>query len=401
MRVALVQPGSPHLTCPKAFPSLGLLYISAYLKANGCDPEFYDLGKEKTPEIKADIIAFSCQITQYKEVLRLQHMLKKTNPDARFVIGGPFPTHSPEVCMEDGFYVIQGEGEIPMLQLVQGIHEPYGHVDPNFFPDWNAIDLNEYGYGLEGKRCINIMTKRGNCPFQCTFCAKSEVGKSPLRLRKANNVIAEAAYLKGRGFGAIALYDDDVLINKKRDYKIFDGLKELGMPYRCMTRTNLATQDDLRKLKETGCAEVAIGVETADNDMKKTIKKGTTIEQDTLFVQMAKEIGLRVKAYLMIGLPGESKRTVYKTLAWLRKNKPENFDISIFTPYPGSDIYENKDAYEIDWDQEELEKIWFSGEAQYGNCAVRTPQLTSREIVELSKLFKRKEGGSTDYWHKL
>lgn len=410
MRVALIQPNSPYLTYPLAFPSLGLLYISAHLKANGYETEYFDLTgcDDKSfpmlvqfPELRADVIAFSCQITQYKEVLRLRHMLKKNNPDAKFVIGGPFPTHSPGICLRDNFFVIQGEGEIPMLQFLQGIEEPYKHVDPNFFPDWNAIDLQRYGYGLEGKRCINIMTKRGNCPYNCGFCAKTELGRSPLRFRTVANVLAECAYLKGRGFGAIAIYDDDVLINKKRDYEIFDGLKNLGMPYRCMTRTDLANWDDLVKLKETGCAEVAIGVETADEEIRLTIKKGTTLKQDTLFVQIAKEIGLRVKAYLMIGLPGETRRTVYKTLAWLRKNKPDNFDISIFTPYPGSHIYKHKMDYQIDWDQEVLQDIWFSGEAQYGSCAVRTPKLSSVEILELKELFQRKEGGSTTYWKPL
>ncbi len=414
-KIVLIQPDSPYLSFPLAFPSLGLLYISYYLKQNNYSPIFYDLtGGIKLPEnLKADIFAFSCQITQFKEIINIMKILREDNPNSLFVVGGPFPTHSPEECLDAGFdAVVIGEGELPIVEIVKkfpdvrkGIYSSEKFIDPNEVSvDWEAIDVLRYRYQLEGKRCINIMTKRGNCPFHCTFCAKHEHGKSPLRFRTSEKVLEEAKYLRDKyGFGAIAIYDDDVLIDKVRDRQIFKGLYSLGMPYRCMTRVDLATKEDLRFLKETGCAEVCVGIETADpNIHENVIKKGTTIEQGTEFIKYCKEIGLRVKAYLIIGLPSESKETVQKTREWLAKTKPENFDISIFTPYPGSDIYKNKSKYEIDWDENFLKKVWFSGEAQYGDCAVYTPYLSSEEILELKKQieeeFKREGGGTTLYW---
>jgi anaerobic magnesium-protoporphyrin IX monomethyl ester cyclase len=306
--------------------------------------------------------------------------------------------------MCEDFTVIKGEGEEAMLQLVEGIERPLKHVEPNFFPDWEAIDLSKYGYGLEGKRCINIMTKRGNCPYHCSFCAKQEKGKSPLRFRTAENVLSEVDYLRTKGFEAVAIYDDDVLINKKRDRVIFQGLKDRGMPYRCMTRTDIATKEDLRMLKDTGCAELAIGVESADPYIHNVVcNKGTTIEQDTKFVRMCKEIGLRVKTYLIIGLPSESQISVKRTKKWLNTERPDNYDVSIFTPYPGSRIYSHRDKYDIQWDDKELEKIWYSGEAQYGECAVSTSFLTSRGLLELKKELEqsRGESGTTSYWKPL
>ena len=91
-------------------------------------------------------------------------------------------------------------------------------VDPNFFPDWDAIEPLRYRYQLNGKRCINIMTRRGNCPFHCTFCARQEVGRSSLRFRSVENVLREVAFLKDEfGFGAVAIYDDDVFVNTCTD----------------------------------------------------------------------------------------------------------------------------------------------------------------------------------------
>jgi len=414
-KIALIQPDSPFLSYPLSFPGLGLMYISSYLKKNGYSPEYYDLtGGIKLPDkLKADIFGFSCQITQFNDIIKIKNNLKKDNPNSIFVIGGPFPTHSAKECLDAGFdIVVRGEGESSMLdivknypQITKGEYSSNSFIDPNsFFPDWNAIDPLRYRYQLEGKKCMNILTKRGNCPYQCTFCAKQEGKKSPLRYRTIEHILEEVKFLKNNfGVESIAIYDDEVLLNKKRDFELFRGLAKLGMPYRCMTRANLATKEDLKILKETGCGEIAVGVETADPYIHETvIKKGTTIQQNTEFVENCKDLGLRVKAYLMIGLPSESKESVEKTKEWLRETKPDNFDISTFTPYPGSPIYEDKKNYEIDWDEKFLREIWFSGEAQYGNCAVSTPYLSSKEILKLKKEieeeFKRGKGGTTDYW---
>ena len=410
LKIALIQPDSPFLFEPLAFPSLGLMYVSSYLKQNGYAPKIYDLtGGVKLPEnLEADIVGFSSQITQFKDVVDMKDRLKETNPDALYVIGGPFPTHSPEDCLAEGFdIIVRGEGEIPMLDIVESyptiinkemVAEVF--VDPNFFPDWKGINPERYKFQLNGKKCINIMTRRGNCMYKCTFCAQPEIGKSPLRFREVDNVLCEVKHLRDKyGFEAIAFYDDDVLIKKDRDKEIFKGLQELGMPYRCMTRANLATKEDLQFMKDTGCVEVCVGVETGDSNMLEVINKGTTVKQNTEFIQNCMDVGLNTKAYMMIGLPGESKDTIQNTKDWMRKVKLDNYSMFTFTPYPGSDIYKNKDKYEIDWDEKELRDVWFTGAGQYGNCVVNTPSLSSDEIVkakeDIEKEFPRRVG---EYW---
>lgn len=248
------------------------------------------------------------------------------------------------------------------------------------------------------------MTKRGNCPFHCTFCALQEVGVSTLRSRTVENVLGEVNFLRDTyGFGSLAIYDDEILISKKRDTELFKGFKELEMPYRAMTRANLADREYIKMLKETGCGEVCIGLESADPFIHEVVvEKGTTVEDHTNFLKYSREVGLRVKTFLIVGLPGESKDSIGQTRKWLKQNRPENFDVSIFTPYPGSLIYKKKENYEIDWDQDYLEQQWFSGEAQYDNCSVWTPYLSSKDLIEikneLQEEFGRGKGGTTDYW---
>ena len=290
LEIALIQPDSPFLFEPLAFPSLGLMYVASYLKQNGYSPKIHDLtgGVELPKDLRADIFGFSSQITQFKDVVSLKDKLKETNPNSLYVIGGPFPTHSPKDCLDEGFdVVVRGEGEIPMLKIANDYpivedKEMFSNefVDSNFFPSWDLIDPSRYKFQLNGKDCINIMTRRGNCPYHCTFCAQPEIGKSPLRFRDVDNVLDEVKFLKDKyGFGAIAFYDDDVFIKKDRDKEIFNGLKDMGMIYRCMTRANLANKDDLKFLKDTGCVEVCVGIETGDsNILENIIKKGTTVK---------------------------------------------------------------------------------------------------------------------------
>lgn len=413
-KIALIQPDSPYLSFPLSFPNLGLMYISSYLKKEGNDVGIYDLtGGNSLPEIEADIFGFSCQITQFRDLIYIKDKLREKNKKSAFVIGGPFPTHSPQECLDAGFdVVVRGEGEVSMSKIVKDypnleskIYQTDTFIDPNtLFPDWEGINPLRYKYQLMGKRCTNILTKRGNCPFHCTFCAKQESNKSPLRLRKPEHVLEELLYLKEKfGFGSVSVFDDEIFPNKERDKQIFKGLSELKMPYRCLTRSNLASLKDLIFLKETGCAEVCVGIESIDEYIHdKVIRKGTTIKQDTDFIKNCKDIELKVKAYLIIGLPSESLESVNKTREWLRETKPDNFDVSIFTPYPGSDIYDNKKNYDISWDEKKLRETWFSGKAQYEGCAVSTSHLSSEKIEELKKEieteFQRGEGGATDYW---
>ena len=432
-KIALIQPDSPGLFVPNNFPGLGLLYISAHLKSRGYSPEFfdftanenkaYDNPKMTKPIDGFDIYAFSSQITQFKESTEMMRQIRDRNPKAFFVIGGPFVSRSPGYALKEGWDVVgQGEGEDSLLQVVNAHPNitrsstvaARDYVDPNLLPDWDAIDPLRYIYQLNGKRCINIMTKRGNCPFKCTFCALQEVGISKLRDRSIENVLNEAKHLKDKyGFGSIAIYDDEILLgnrkSKERDKKIFGGLKELDMPYRAMTRANLAgeTYEEkehyIKMLAETGCGECCIGLESADPFIHEVVvNKLTTIQDHSDFVEISKKYGLRVKTFLMIGLPSESRGSVENTKKWLRQYRPENFDISIFTPYPGAPIYQHKEKFEIDWNQDHLEQIWYSGQAQYDDCAVWTPYLSSKNILEIKEEiqgeFKRGKGGSTDYW---
>lgn len=429
-KIVLIHPDSPFLAEPLSFPGLGLLYISAFLKKHGFEVEYHDLtgGKNLPRSLTADVFGFSCQTVHFSSAINMLRELRRNNQDSLFIVGGPCPTWSPEQCLNSGFdIVIRGEGEKSILDIVKNfelirnniknnreikriyIPENYLDIDSLPFPDWDAIDISRYRYQLAGRRCMSIITNRGSCPFgmggMCRFCSKTNFGNSQnLRFRNIENVLQEVKILRDKyHFGSVMIYDDEVLINKARDMKIFEGLKELDIKFRCMTRANLATKEDLKNMSDLGCIEVCIGAESGDTHiLEQVVKKGTTVEVNTQFVEWCHEIGLNVKAYLIIGLPSESKESMENTYQWLKKTRPTNYDVSIYVPYPGSEFYDHKENYEIEWNEELLKKFWYSGEPQYGVSAVWTPCLTSKEISDfrdkINREFKRGLGGTTSYW---
>lgn len=429
-KIVLIQPDSLFLAEPLSFPGLGLLYLSSYLRQFGYDPKVYDLtgGGGLPPNLKADIFGFSCQVVHFNFAKEAVKTLRRNNPDSIFVVGGPQATWMPKECLDGGFDVaVRGEGELSMLEIAMNYNEirdrlrreedyprefvPKEDLNPNLvpFPDWDAIDIHRYKYRLEGRRCMSIVTTRGNCPFgagdHCRFCSKTNIGRSiPLRFRSVENVLEEARILRDRyGFKALMIYDDEVMIRKQRDLEIFRGLKQLDIKFRCMTRADLVIKEDLQKMKEFGCVEVCLGAESGDPYiLEEVVNKGTTVEQNTRFVQWCHEVGLKVKVYLIIGLPSESRQSVERTVAWLKATKPGNYDLSILEPYPGSEFYEHKERYEIDWNPDELRKAWAKGYPQYGRSVVWTPYLNAEEITRLrDKILKeisRGVGGTTPYW---
>ena len=119
--------------------------------------------------------------------------------------------------------------------------------------------------------------------------------------------------------------------------------------------TSVGTKEQLKIAKETGCVELSVGIETVDNNVMKYINK--TWQSDKIisdFLNNAKEIGIKIKVCLILGLPGEPRDIVDKTIKFIEKNKIDYVSLSGFCPLPGSPIFKNPKLYDIDF----IDKDW-------------------------------------------
>lgn len=388
MTVTLINLPSPFLIKDTIMPPLGLLYLSSYLKKHRVDVEVIDLsGGAKLPKLYSEIIGLSSTTPQFPEAIRVLDTIKGYNDSSTIIIGGPHATCEPEQCFYTGFNgVVIGEGEKAFYKILcfgKSVlpyvnEEPVEDLDVLPFPDRDAIDLKKYSFKIDDESATTMITSRG-CNFHCAFCSKTWNG---LRFRSAENVLAEVNQIQEKyGINAIMFYDDNFAINYPRLKKICDGLKELEAKWRCLVRVNLVNRETLQMMKDSGCVSILAGIESLDFDILNAVDKRITPEQSYEVTKTAKEIGLNFKALLMLGLPGESRKSVEEMRKYLRDAKPDDFDISIYTPYPKSIIWDYPEMFDIQFKKSGFR--WYKGKVGQYTSTVSTSQLRTDEILAL------------------
>lgn len=396
-KIALINPPSPFLLDDKVFPPLGILYISAYLKKYGYNPEIIDLaGKKEIPDITTDIIGITATTPQYPSALNILKELKKRELNALYVIGGPHATCSPKTANDFDISVI-GEGENAMLQIAMQYPKTFPRFfkepPPNLymlpFPDRKSIDIHSYKYFIDDEPATTMITSRG-CPYNCAFCSSIY---DRVRIYSADYVINEIKEIQKLSYNAIMFFDDIFILNKKRLFKICEYLKKKEIIWRCFVRADLVTHEMMRIMAKSGCKEIGIGVETGSQKILDIVNKRTTVEQNTKTIELARKCGVRSKTFIIVGLPGESKETIAETEQFIEKTKPDDLDATIYVPYPNTPIVNNPAMYDIKFDKTNLKNAWFKGIPGHYHSLVSTNSLSAEEIVaardRIEKRFKK------------
>ena len=399
MKVILISPPSPFLIDQKAFPPLGLLYVAGFLEHNGIDINVADLANKETelenalePYMNADIYGITSTSPQYPQALKILKVLRRRNTKARVVIGGAYPSSLPDKCIQDGFdFVVAGEGEEAMLRLITNIEEEHapGIVNATYiqemdsipFPGRHLIDINSFAYNIDDGRGTTLITSRG-CPYTCSFCSK-EVWQRGTRFHSTEYVISELEHIIDKyDFKHFLFLDDTITIHKKRLLELCARMEPLNIKWRCYARTT-TTREMLIAMKKAGCVEIGVGVESGSQKILDIVDKKETVEQNSAFVELCKQVGITANVFIMIGLPGEDYETVEETRRWMERVRPDKFGFNIFMPYAGTPVYKNPDRYDIQIFDVPEEKSWIKGRQGEYESFVATNALSRSEIERL------------------
>jgi len=403
VKIALLITPSPFLLEPLTFPPLGPLYLSAYLKKCGHNVVVHDYmdsavrrGETWDEVERSQVIGITGTTPQFKEMVHILNWIKKHEygTNKRFIAGGPHASCDPQSCLEAGFdAVIVGDGEFavahylesPTLRAMGGIMDYHvKNLDILPFPDRDAIDIRRYHYKIDGSDATSLITTRG-CPFQCAFCCHW-LGYRQVRFRSPKNVVEEIKLLQEKyGYNAFMVWDDEFNLSRERTLQLCEELSPLNIKFRCFIRSDLLDLKLGVRMKEAGCVEVGCGVESGSQRILNKIGKKTTVEQNTEARNICRRLGIRFKAFTIIGLPGEDEISVYETKQWLRKNEPDDFDVTINTPYPGSLQWDHPKNYDIVFDKEAMRKSLYDGSYYKGppKSLVATSNLSAERIVQL------------------
>jgi radical SAM superfamily enzyme YgiQ (UPF0313 family) len=389
MTICLVRCPSPFLIDERAFPPLGLMAVGAGLKRDGHEVVLYDGDIECVPT-HYEYYGFGPTSPEYADAVNCMRRIKHANPKAKTVIGGPHATLVPADPWTSGFdCTVVGDGENVASEAFFGneqvIYAESLPLDQYPIADRTLVDLKSYHFRLHDRPATTVMGSRG-CPWKCAFCCKNHDG---VRLNSAERLIEEIGMLHDEfGYRAIAFPEDIFILNKQRTTEVCKFLKSKGIIWRCLVRADLVIKygpDFLDMMTDSGCIGVGIGIESGSDTILQNIRKSETTEQMRKAITMLRSRGIFIKAFFIVGLPGENEETLAETEEFLKWAKFDDIDVKIFHPYPGSPIYDNKEQYDIDWDSIPLEYAFYKGRPgeYYGN--IRTSALTTERIVEVWK----------------
>lgn len=384
MRVMLVLPPSKFVLKDKlgitSIP-LGLAYLAPFLEKDNHQVRIIDsatLGY-KMEDVKNQIEKFNPQLvgvtattSSIYDAYDVAKLAKSLDHKIRVVAGGPHVTFTaPQTLEECPFIdmVVRGEGEetfrelvnslesypgkIAFLRKIKGItfrddgrileteNRPFiKNLDELPFPAYHLLPMDSYR--LEHKRFAGIMSSRG-CPFSCIFCSSSQFFGRIWRARVPENVIEEIKLLKDKyGVKEVEFLDDTFTLNNKRAEKICDLLikENLGISWSCSSRVDTISQSLIKKLKKAGCHTIYLGIESGSQEILNIISKGITLTQAEKAINLIKRVNLNTFATFIIGIPGETVKTIKKTVDFAKKLSPTFAQFTICTPYPGTKLFQ-------------------------------------------------------------
>ncbi|MFZ2201974.1 MAG: radical SAM protein [Microgenomates group bacterium] len=362
-------------------PPLGLGYLAAVTENKGLKCEIVDaymlhlkmnevLGLIK--KSKPKIVGLSVNLFTYQTALRTTKAIKKRFPKITMVVGGPTPSSAPkrmlEVCPVDAVCI--GEGEVTWAEVLDryknGQHlfkgvagmmyrqgrrifqnpprEYIKEIDNILFPAYHLYpNLNLYKSRAIKKPAAPLLTSRG-CPFQCVYCSQ-DVFRHICRMRSPENVLAEIDMLVNKyGVKQVDILDDNFTMNKARVEKILDLLIErdydLHINLQSGVRIDGLDQNIFNKMRRAKVFKIPFGVESGDPEILQRIKKRLDLKRLLACTKMAKKAGMKVYGFFMIGLPGDTPKSMQKTIDFAIRMEPNIATFAVTIPFQGTELYD-------------------------------------------------------------
>jgi len=364
------------------FPS-GVGYLAAVLKKNGSSVEIYsqDVFHYTNEELAVflernqfDLIGLGFLAARFKEtIVDLCTVINKHKKSAWLVLGGQGPSPIPEYILNKtkADLVAIGEAEDTIIEIlkcklnngdlskIKGIayrdengvylndrRKPIRNLDSIPFPQWDLFPMNEYVSCLKkyninkDEKALDIITSRG-CINECNFCYRMEKG---FRFRSTKNVIEEIIELHEKyGITYFSMHDELFTYPKKKIFEFRDELERnnLRIKYDCQARVDTFDDEIAECLKASGCQLVNFGFESMDQQVLDSMKKNTTIEDNTRAIHVALKYHLGAGLNFIWGNIGDTRDSLKKDVEFIKKYNTYDHvrNIRPVTPFPGSELY--------------------------------------------------------------
>ena len=352
---------------------LGILWIAAVLEERGETVAVIDAAAEKldvestvrrVEQFRPDIVGIGSTTVVFETAVALGDALKRALPSIPVVLGGWHVTLMPEDAMQHRCFDVGvvDEGEFTMAELVDhyrgtkaledvdGVvwmgedgqlvrtkpRKKFKELDKLPFPArhllppdlYQPIPIDEHGTPK-----FAMMTSRG-CPHACAFCQKSRSG---YRSHSPERIVDEMEHLV-REYGAqdIAFVDSLFCANKRRVMRICDEIIKRGVnvSWTCSSRVEVVDKEVLQRMKDAGCWRTRFGVESGNDRVLDFISKGITKEKIRNAITWADEVGLKPKAFFMVGHMPDTRESIEETIEFAKSLPLHDVTVQINTLLP-------------------------------------------------------------------
>jgi len=384
MRVLLLS--TPHPLEESPLPPLSLSYLAGVLAQEGIEVKILDFLvtryhpnklRRELEEYRPQLVGATCVTLNYPIARRMLKVCQDFDPNIFTVIGGPHVTFALEETLLSSPWidaVVIGEGERTLVELARAVAEDKDihHVSGIAFADGERVlktsprplieNIDQLPlptrellpmarYRALGTPCT-VITSRG-CPYSCIFCSGHRMFGPRVRFRNPGLVVDEVEKLQ-RDFGLakINIVDDTFTLNHNHAQAVCEEMlrRNLKMKWSVFARVDRISENLTQLMHRAGCEWVLFGIESADEGILKAIKKGFTPEDVRRGVKTAAEAGINVFNSFILGLPGESRETAHKSLAFgdeLYQKYGAKYGFHMLSPLPGTEIYERAKDYGI------------------------------------------------------
>lgn len=358
-------------------PLVSLVELAGSVLASGADCKILDLQVSENPykkiykaisNYKPNIIGISFTTLLFEEAKQVSRFIKEKSPQVVLIAGGVHPSIFPEEVAKvpEIDIVVYGEGDLQLQEIVKGnklssikgiIYKNKGNIIKNkpMPPIHNLDDLPMPAWHLLNARVYmnpkaiarespvgTIVTSRG-CVYGCTYCNKSVFGRN-FRAKSVKRVVDEFELLLANGFKEVHVWDDMFATDLKRAKEICDEILARKLKFtwqlECGVRVNCVDKEFFMKASKAGCYKVAFGFESGNNKILESINKGATIEQARNAVRWAKQAGMEVSGFFMIGLPQDTIETITQTIDFACSLDLDYAKATILVPLPSTQVFD-------------------------------------------------------------
>jgi anaerobic magnesium-protoporphyrin IX monomethyl ester cyclase len=398
------------------WPPSSLAYISGLLEKNGFNTIIKDciaekISKEKLKDIikefQPKLIICNTATPSISEDLKIAEFAKSIDKEIKIAFIGIHVTVLPDECLKsykDIDFIIRGEPELTALEIAENIkynknlekikgtsiivkngkiinnpdRELIEDLDILPYPAWHNIDKNNYQLPIKGEPFFLLTTSRG-CPHSCTFCNVSSYYGKKIRIRDPKKVVEEMSFIKQNlDVKNFLFWSENFSIDKEYAKLVCQEIISSGEDFSWICNSRVDTIDSklLSLMKKAGCFMLGLGIESSSQEILDSTKKNVKLRDIRKAVYLAKKNGIEVVGHFILGLPGEDKSSLKKTIQFSIDLELDYAQYYCAVPFPGSALYD-----ELKQNKFLENKNWCDFEQNF--CVITTDKISSQEIEKI------------------